>query len=401
MSLVEFFVSYPEFIRRVRDISRHSMFKTELELSIIDADPENTQEFLSSLLNVYLWILDGEIEIKKRGINPSEHVFARGIITRIIRNLAYPYLMVNKTRLQKNLQILANWLSSIKLQQSELGISPSEYNEEYPSALLEMRALSFVRATDNFFFTIIDESPIRKLFEDVMVESKKLIARFNINRLDFINFARFYPETTAPVLRMKELLDISVQFWDGKKYPLSPPDFITMLAEYYLTVKASELLLDRVPPCEDLKDKLRWGPKGFRGVVYYFTDENCSVCRELEKLIDFWDLIGYLESNKIRAIIAERSSIEGKMLFDACFVKGTPSLLYGILFLHGIAVPNVNLRNKEERIRLKKHFRKIFQEFWFPPLQTIEIRNIVDLWRIIESPLLKYEREYILRNYRD
>jgi len=311
--------------------------------------------------------------------------------------------MINKTRLEKNLRILGDWLSSIKIQLEEMGITPKEYEVEYPPQLLEMRTITHIKVSDNFFFSLINaESPIKKLLNDLITESKKLLAKFNLYRMDIINFARYYPEVTVSLLRAKEILDITTQFWDGKRFPLSPPDLIAMLAEFFLVTKSSEILLDKIPECdtEELKKKLKWGPRDFRGVVYYFTEDECPGCKELEKILDFWDLIGYLEANKYRAIIAERNSLEGKMLFDACFIKATPSLLFGIVFLHGLKVPVINPRRKEDRIKLKTHFRKIFQEIWFPPIQTVEFRNLLDLQKILESPLLKYEREYILRTYK-
>jgi len=404
VSLAEFFVLYPEFIKRVRDISRHPMFRTKLELSTIK-DPEIAHEFFSNLLSIYMWVLDSEIEIKKRGLNPSEYVFTRGIITRLLRNFSYPFLMISKKRLEKNLRILSDWLSSIKIQLMEMGVSAEEENEiEYPPQLLEMRSISYIKVSENFFFSIIDkESPVKKLLEDLIAESKRLLARFNIHRMDIINFSRYYPECIVSILRMKEILDVTVQFWDGTRFPLAPPDLITMLAEFYLATKSGSLLLEKIPPCEmdELKKVLRWGPRDFRGVVYYFTDEDCPGCRALENILDFWDFIGYLEANKYRVIIAERNSLEGRMLFDACFIKATPSLLFGIVFLHGLKIPQIDKKRKEDKIRLKTHFRKIFQETWFPPIQTVEFRNLLDLQRILESPLLKYEREYILRTYRE
>jgi len=402
VSLAEFYILFPNFLRKLKNISSHPMFRTRLELSVIN-DPETAQEFMNNLLSLYMWILKGEVEVKKRGLNPSEYVFSRGIITRLIRNFAYPFLMINKKRLEKNLRILGDWLGSIKIQLQELGLQIDDYEIEYPPSLLEMRSLEYTKVSDYLYFSIIPEdSPIRKMITELMTEGKRILARFNIHRQNIINFARYYPETTVCFPRLKEMLDVVAQFWDNKRFPIAPPDLVTMLAEFYLTIKAGSLVLEELAEFneDDLKDKIKWGPRNFRGVIYYFTDESCPGCKALESIKDFWELIAHLEANKYKVIITERTSLEGKMLFDACFVKATPSLLYGILFLHGIKVPKINPKNKEEKKRLLLHFRKIFQEFWFPPIQTVEFRNLLDLQKILESPLLKYEREYILRSYK-
>ena len=402
MSLAEFFVISPHFLRKLKDVSNHPMFRTNLELSIIN-DPETAQEFMNNLLSLYMWILEAELEVKKQGLNPSEYAFSRGIITRLIRNFVYPFLMISKKRLEKNLRILGDWLGSIRIQLQELGLQIEDYEIEYPPSLLEMRSLEFIRMSDYFYFSVVpSDSTLRKMLTELITEGKRVLARFNLYRQNIVSFARYYPETTVSLPRLKEILDIVAQFWDNIKFPLAPPDFISMLSEFYLVIKASTLILEELVEFseDDLKEKIKWGPRNFRGVIYYFTDESCPGCKALESIRDFWDLIAHLEANKYKVIITERTSLEGKMLFDACFVKATPSLLYGILFLHGIKVPKINPKNKEERKHLLLYFRKIFQEFWLPPIQTVEFRNLLDLQKILESPLLKYEREYILRTYK-
>jgi len=426
-----------KFFNRLENIESEGIFEGLIDVAKVRNDRESirlAEQFVQRLIEFYLTTYLFEMNVKSSGHNILEFTHVRGIVAKYFRYFTFPFLVLSKRDREKTFNRLVNSIDAINYELQELNVKLQiDFKLKVPARILfAITKQKMFEYEEDAYITIFKDKPVKILLEKMIYKLKQNLSRLAVYYKNIIDVSKFYPEITICIAHMRDYLHFLLPLYDGKKILLSSLDLAYFMNEMFLLIHMSDLFL------QFLKQKKYFKPwtNEFKGVVWYFRSQRCSGCKQLERIVHFWDMVKNIETRRhLKLVLVERESIDGNALFESCFIKATPSLLYGITLLHGIQVPEPSIfeilpalpkstirkillyaqlgldekkilklltKKEREEITLQKekeialYFRKIYQMLFSFPINPFEYRSLPMAYEIHTMPIDESEKVFLI-----
>ena len=329
------------------------------------------ESLVKDLMKLRTAILSLEIEVKRtRGVISENYVedpvIARGLVNLVLMRTVPPLTFLGPLTTEEYLKMLYGYARSFLMFIESEGIDvpfidlppkPEVLSEE---SILGMGYTEIDLGSYDDFFTVIEDPKVFKLGQEFLDKIHKDLLSYTSSKTRLLlleNFAKYFPELTISIPVLREYILLVRKNFHPRRFTEDPISLIwvfQLLWNAYAdfnVVTHSNLTVEVAEEGEGLEESSEGENEGkkepsakskkkkelpYRAIV--FTNANCPICKAILSSRDFLELLGRLEHDKgVRAVFIEVPRLEAYTVFSACYVKIMPSILYKLIFVHGIS----------------------------------------------------------------